>query len=226
MIRKNKLFVSIMTYFLLSFSAFAENTILAKEISKVDGGQWIVEKENDLVNLKFINAKGITYSNKTIVTSDVESDNLFISIKSNGDMNLTMNYPRDIYSFDFSSTEIPYLLSACKQIMLPSVDKKQAVTLLTLCFRKNDISQLILNDVDANNLFNPGNLTLNGKVKTIIGVDKAFLYNNEGNRLPRNPYLIKGDVIEVLEYKKSFLKIRYKSKFKDMTNWIRFEDVL
>lgn len=214
------------TLFFLSFFAFAVNATLVREVKNSDGSQWIVEKEGEVYNLKFINAKRKVYNNNSIITPDIKENNLFLNVKSNGDITLSMDYPRDIYAFEFSSEEIPHLLSACKQITLSSADDQQSVSLLTLCSKSNGESHLSLTDVDADKLLNPDNLKLNGKIKTVIGSDKAFIYDEEKKNKFKKPYLIKGDVVEILEYKNSMLKIKYVSKSRDVIGWIKFEDIL
>lgn len=206
-----------------SFSSLADGSVLLKEVGGEKGSNWFVEKKKGGYNLKFISAKGVVYNNESIITQDLEGENIFLNSKSDGDVVLVMDYPKDIYSFEFSSVEVPVLLSACKQITLPSIDASQVVTLMTLCSR---MSNIILSDIDADKLFESNNLVLNGEIKTLVGGDKVFIYNEDGKKNVRNSYLVKGDVIEVLGYKNSMLKIRYKGKLRNVIGWIRFEDVL
>lgn len=208
----------------MSITTFAEGLNLLSEVKNGNGSKWSIEKNDKNYILKYINTKGVVYSNSTIVTSDVEGSDLSLGNNSVGDVSIIMNYPRDLYEFKFSSGDKAFLLSACKQIRLPSTDAQQAVALLTLCSKS--VSNLALSNVDADKLLSPDNLVLNGKVKTTVGNNKAFLYDENGEQRPRKPYLIKGDDIEVLDYKNSFLKVKYMSKNKEIIAWIKFSDVL
>ncbi|MTH48630.1 hypothetical protein [Intestinirhabdus alba] len=220
----SKCFVSILLV-ILSFSVFAEKFHVLTAGKNIDGSEWFIEKNGENYDLKYINAKGEEYSNDTIITSDIEGSGLFLDSKPDGTVSLVMDYPRDVYMFKFTSGEIPLLISACKQIRLPS-SEYQVEALLTLCSKDDETAGLSLSNLDASKLLKSDNLVLKDKVKTIIGSDRAFLYN-ENKKQPRNkPYLIKGDVVEVLEYKNSMLNIKYTSKSGVVIAWIKFIDIL
>lgn len=84
----------------------------------------------------------------------------------------------------------------------------------------------MLSNIDTNKIFNPDNLLLESKVRVAIGSEKVFLYNENKKKSKNRPYLIKGDIVDVLEYKNSMLKIRYISKDKKIITWIGFIDIL
>lgn len=220
-------FFKFMLYILLCCTpvvTLAKDSNLLREVNNYDGSRWYVEKNDEKYILKYINARGVVYSNSAIITSDVEGSGLFLNNNSNGDVSLIMDYPRDLYEFRFSSGDKASLLSACKQIKLPSTSTKQAVAILTLCSKS--VSAQVFSKLEAETVLASKNLVINGRVKTIIGNDKAFLYDGNGLRVNKNPYLIKGDDIEVLEYKNSFLKVRYMSINKSVVSWIQFSDIL
>lgn len=166
------------------------------------------------------------YSNSTIITSDIKAGSLFLDKSSGDSVSLLMSYPRDSYIFKLSSGTTPNLLSACKRITLPSADQQQAVALLTLCSKDNAKESITLPNADAVNLFSPDNLMLAENIKTLIGNNKVFLYNSNKELKRNKPYLIKGDVVEILEYKSSMLKVKYTSKSKTTIAWIKFIDIL
>lgn len=212
-------------FVVLSFSVFAEKSRVLTAGKNIDGSEWFIEKNDENYNLKYINAKGKEYSNDTIITSDIEGSGLFLDSKPDGTVSLVMDYPRDVYTFKFNSGTIPLLISACKQIKLPS-SEDQVKTLLTLCSKDDETSGLSLSNLDTSKLLKFDNLVLRDKVKTIIGSNRAFLYNENGKQLKNKPYLIKGDVVNVLEYKNSMLNIKYTSKSGVIIAWIRFIDIL
>ncbi|HDT2077483.1 MULTISPECIES: hypothetical protein [Enterobacter] len=210
----------------LSVAVHARNVIIANEVKNNDGSVWVVEKNNDGYNVKYTNAQGKEYDNNTIITSDIEGSNLFLDALSTDAVSLLMDYPKDAYIFKFSSGEIPRLLSACKRITLPSAEQQQVVAVLTLCSKQSVTEKVTLSNADADKLLASDNLTLDGSVKTLIGNDKAFLYDENKKQKRNKPYLIKGDVVEILDYESSMLKIKYKSKAKIITAWINFVDIL
>ncbi|MDT8627206.1 hypothetical protein [Klebsiella grimontii] len=218
-----KCFLSLLL-FILSCSVFAERTrvLTAKNI---DGSEWFIEKDGGEYNLKYINAKGDVYSNDTILTSDIEGSGLFLDSKPDGTVSLVMDYPRDVYTFKFTSGKRPFLISACKQIRLPS-SGYQADALLTLCSKDDEISGLSLSTLDASKLLKSDNLVLKDKVKTIVRGNKAFLYDENKKQQKNKPYLIKGDIVEVLAYKNSMLNIKYTSETRVVVAWIKFIDIL
>ena len=220
----SKRFLSILLV-ILSFSVFAEKSRVLTVGGSIDGSEWIIEKNGGDYNLKYINAKGDEYSNDTIITSDIEGSGLFLDSKPDGTVSLVMDYPRDVYTFKFTSGKIPLLISACKQITLPS-SKYQTEALLTLCSKDDETSGLSLSSLDASKVLKSDNLVLKNKVKTIIGSHRAFLYDENKKQQKNKPYLIKGDVVEVLEYKNSMLNVKYISKSKVVIAWINFIDIL
>jgi hypothetical protein len=67
------------------------------------------------------------------------------------------------------------------------------------------------------------NVDYKAKIKE-IRVPKAFLYKSYGG--PKSAsYLVKSDLIEVLEEKDNWLKIRYYAKTKTIDGWIMRSDV-
>lgn len=217
----------ILLLFIYSFPVASEGKYFVKELKNNDGSRWVIEKENEGYNLKYVDSKGEGYNNRGVITSDVGEDNILLINDSPESVSVLMTYTRDNYVFKFSSGEIPNLLSACKQIKLPSVNNDQAVSLLMLCVKNSVIYNLTLSNMDADKLLASDNLELSDKVKTIIGTNKAFLYDDNKVQYTRKPYLIKGDVIEVLDYENSFLKVRYITRSKrDVIGWVRFEDIL
>ena len=194
--------------------------------NNTDGSKWFIEKNNEGYILKYINAEGRDYSNDLIITSDIESSALFLDVGLDGVASLTMNYPRDKYIFKFTSGNTPNFISSCKQITLPAVVKQQVITLLTLC-SKNKSDGLMLSNIDTNEIFSPDNLRLESKVTVAIGSEKAFLYSEDKKQNQNKPYLIRGGVVEVLEYKNSMLKVKYTSKNnREIITWIKFIDIL
>lgn len=220
----SKYFLSLLLV-ILSFSVFADKSRVLTAGKNIDGSEWFIEKDEGGYNLKYINAKGEVYSNDTIITSDIEGSGLFLDSKPDGTVSLVMDYPRDVYTFKFASRKIPLLISACKQIRLPSSEYESEV-LLTLCSKDDETSGLSLSKLDASKLLKSDNLVLKDKVKTIIGSNRAFLYDENKNQKKNKPYLIKGDVVEVLEYKNSMLNIKYTSKNRAVIAWIKFIDIL
>lgn len=214
-----------MLFILTPLFVCADNTSLLNEINSNDGSKWVIEKNNESYTLKYINPKGSVYRNNTIITSDIGGSGLFLDKNSSGVISLVMDYPKDVYSFNFSSNDIPFLLSACKQITLPSAGE-EAVALLTLCSKDLKKISLTLPNIDVNKVLAPDNLTLKAKVKTVIGSDKSFLYDENKKQKANKPYFIKGDVIEIQEYKNLMLKVKYTSKSKSTIAWINFVDVL
>jgi hypothetical protein len=144
-------------------------------------------KNNDGYNVKYTNAQGKEYDNNTIITSDIEGSNLFLDAVSTDAVSLLMDYPKDAYIFKFSSGEIPRLLSACKRITLPSAEQQQVVAVLTLCSKQSVTEKVTLSNADADKLLASDNLTLDGSVKTLIGNDKAFLYDENKNKSEISP---------------------------------------
>ncbi|HEI9615923.1 TPA: hypothetical protein SLH91_000629, partial [Enterobacter hormaechei] len=57
---------------ILSFSVFAEKSSILTTEKNTDGSEWLIEKNGESYNLKYINAKGDIYSNDKIITSDIE----------------------------------------------------------------------------------------------------------------------------------------------------------
>jgi len=211
---------------IFSISVCAKSVVIVDEIKNNDGSAWMVEKNDKGYYVKYTNARGKEYGNSTIVSSDLEESNLLLDTASIGIVSLVMNYPRDAYIFNFSSGNIPHLISACKRITLPSADQQQVVALLILCSKDNVTRNMILSSADANKLFSSENLILNGSVKTLIGNDRAFLFDENKKNKKNNPYLIKGDVVEIIGYENSMLKVKYNSKTKSDVAWINFIDVL
>ncbi|QJT81794.1 hypothetical protein [Kosakonia sp. MUSA4] len=211
---------------IFSITVHAKSVVIADEVKNNDGSVWVVEQNVDSYNVKYINAQGKEYGNNTIVTSDIEGSNLFLDAASLGAVSLVMDYPKDTYILRFSSGDTPRLLSACKRITLPSAEQQQAVALLTLCSKQSVTENMTLSSTDIDKLFSADNLTLDENIKAIIGNDKVFLFGENKKQKQNKPYLIKGDVVEIIDYENSMLKIKYKSKTKAIIAWVNFVDIL
>lgn len=220
-----KYLVIILSIF-FSITAHAKNITVIDEVKNNDGSVWIVEKNDNIYNVKYTNTQGEEYDNRTIVTTDIEGSSLFLDAASFGAVTLVMAYPKDTYILKFSSGDTPFLLSACKRITLPSAEKQEAVALLTLCSKEKVTQNINLSSTDIDKLFSSESLILNGDIKTIIGSDKAFLFDEDKKQKKNRPYLVRGDIVEVIYYKDSMLKIKYKSKTKSIVAWVNFADVL
>lgn len=222
--RFNRFSIILLVFFLIA--VFAKNITVINEVKSNDGSSWVIEVFGGGYNLKYTNSKGKAYNNSAIITSDIEVGNVFLDKLSDGHISLLMSYPKDSYIFKFSSGITPNLLSACKRITLPSADQQQAVALLTLCSKDSAKEGVTLPNADAVNLLAADNLMLAENIKTRIGNDKVFLYDSNKNLKRNKPYLIKGDVVEILEYRSSMLKVKYTSKSKSTIAWIKFIDIL
>lgn len=196
------------------------------KISNSDGSEWVVERKGVDYNLKYVNKNGMVYDNKSIIMSDAADNDLFISSAPSGNILVSIHYPRDVYMFELSSGETPYLISACKQIKLPSINNQQAVELLTLCSKKDSMKKLNLSNIDADRVLEQNNLFLMRKIKTTIGSDKSFLYNENKIQKLKKPYLIKGDQVEILDHSDSYLKVSYSTGSKKIIGWIKYSDIL
>jgi len=218
----------VIVVFLVFFSVavFAKDITVINEVKNNNGSVWVIEAFGGDYNLKYTNSKGNVYSNSSVITSDIETGNLFLDKISGDSVSLLMSYPKGSYIFKFSSGTTPKLLSACKRISLPSADQQQAVTLLTLCSKNSVKEGMTLPNADAVNLLAPDNLMLAENIKALIGNDKAFLYDSNKDLKRNKPYLIKGNVVEILEYRSSMLKVKYTSKSKATIAWIKFIDIL
>ena len=95
-----------------------------------------------------------------------------------------------------------------------------------MCSKDDEISGLSLSTLDASKLLKSDNLVLKDKVKTIVRGNKAFLYDENKKQQKNKPYLIKGDIVEVLAYKNSMLNIKYTSETRVVVAWIKFIDIL
>ena len=219
-------FFSNLLFIFLLFSASVAKASEINAVKNSDGSKWYIEKENEDYYLRYVNSKGIVYSNSEIITPDITGSGLFLDTKPLDNVSLVMDYPKNIYIFEFSSGDIPFLLSACHTIILSSVEPEQAVAQMTLCSKDNESSGLDLTHVDANKLLDPDNLVFVGKVKTSISDDKSFLYHEDGTQKHNKPYLIKGDIVEIISYKKNMLKIKYASKSGTIIGWIKFSSIL
>lgn len=219
------LFLSVIVIF-FSNSVLAKNNALLSEVKNEDGSVWIIEKSDEGYNLKYTNTKGEVFCNSKIITSSIEENSLYLDATSTGGVSLVMAYPRDSYIFNFSSEYTPSMISACKEITLPSTEQQHAAVLLTLCTKKQVLQGMTLANADTESLLASNNLMLSGNFKTLIGSEKSYLYNENKIQKRGKPYLIKGDVVEVQGYENSMLKIKYVKKSKVIVAWIKFVDIL
>jgi len=83
-----------------------------------------------------------------------------------------------------------------------------------------------LPDVDADSLLSPEKLHLDHALPAVISSNKAFLYNKNKKQHIKKSYLIKGDIIEVLDYDNSLIKIKYSSQKRNIITWIKLTDIL
>lgn len=216
----------IISSLLISSSVIAFATPLTlTETKSYSGCGWLIERDNEVYTIKYQNSNGDLYENSLIITSDIEGSNLSLDSNLDDTVSLIMNYPRDNYVFKFTSGATPHIVSACKQITLSSINDGSA-TALTLCAGKGKIKNIKFSNLSIKNLLDPSNLFLEKRIETIIEVRKSFLYNEWKAQKKNRPYLIKGDVITVLEHKDSMLKIKYLSKSGYITAWIKLIDIL
>ncbi|WP_157178870.1 hypothetical protein [Pantoea sp. GM01] len=163
--------------------------------------EWSLLKNGESYFLNYKGSKGIAYSNNSLIDADLDRSSIALTTKSDEVVSLVLSYPRDIYSFIFSSEPTPHILSACKQINLSAIDDSQAATIMVLCSKSSVLNNESFTKLNAEQLLSPNNLYLDGKVKVAIENEKVFLFDDDNVQRKNRPYLIKGDVVEVLEYK-------------------------
>lgn len=221
----NKAFIIIiLSLFAASAKSEADRDIA--HFKNKDNSEWVLEFKKGGSEIKYTNSNGYVYTNNSVISSDVDASGLFLDQKDNGVASFTVAYPRDTYSFDFSSGNTPVLISACKQTLLPQINNEQAAVVLVLCSKGLDKKNIILPKVKIEEIFKPNNLTLTEHPQVLITSDRSFLYNENSEKMKNKPYLIKGDIVELLEYNNSMLKIKYLSKRKEIIAWIKFSDIL
>jgi len=221
-----KLLVTLFFLF-LPVSVFAGADSIVSVLNDGNKGEWSLRKKTDEgYQLKYKNPKGVDFINDSIIDQELNEADISLSKLSSDIVSLVMNYPRDVYSFNFSSAEVPHILSACKQINLSAIDDSQAATIMVLCSKSSVLNNEGFTKLNAKQLLSPNNLYLDGKVKVAIEKEKAFLFDDDNVQMKNRPYLIKGNVVEVLEYQNSMLKIKYTGKKKDVLGWIKFSDIL
>lgn len=164
----------IIGFFLISASNIALPTpVLLIKTGSYLGGEWLIERDNDVYTIKYKNPNGDLYKNNLIITSDIEGSNLSLDQNPDDTVSLIMNYPRDNYVFKFTSGTAPHIASACKQMVLPSINDA-SVTALTLCYNKEKIKNIEFSDISINNLLEPHNLFLEKKSKQPLKPKNLF----------------------------------------------------
>lgn len=210
--------------FISTCSFFCLSDVLSEIQANVS--EWSLLRNGGGYFLNYKDSKGIAYSNNSLIDADIDRSNIALAKKSDDVVALVLSYPRDVYSFIFSSEPTPHVLSACKQIKLSAIDDSQAATIMVLCSKSSVLNNADFTKLNAEQLLSPNNLYLDGKVKVAIENEKAFLFDDDNVQMKNRPYLIKGDVVEVLEYQNSMLKIKYTGNKKDVLGWIDFSDIL
>lgn len=210
----------------LSAPAVYATDIPAQEIKTHSRTNWSIYQNNEGYNIKYINEKNEIFENRKIITKDMSAEDFELESKGNDKISLVLNYPRDVYVFDFLSENIPYLKKACKEISLQPASENQVVTTLTLCVKDKYVYKMSLPDVDADSLLSPEKLHLDHALPAVISSNKAFLYNKNKKQHIKKSYLIKGDIIEVLDYDNSLIKIKYSSQKRNIITWIKLTDIL
>ncbi|MFS7198154.1 hypothetical protein AB6866_23030 [Rahnella inusitata] len=210
----------------LSATVVCATDIPAQEIKTHGGANWSIYQNNEGYNIKYINKKNEIFENRKIITQDLSEGDFELESKGSDKVSLVLNYPRDVYIFDFLSEDIPYLKKACKEISLQPASENQVVTALTLCVKDKYVYKMSLPDVDADNLLSPEKLHLDHALAAVISSNKAFLYDENKKQYIKKPYLIKGDIIEVLDYDNSWIKIKHSTQKKNIITWIKLTDIL
>jgi hypothetical protein len=210
--------------FILTCSFFGVSCVIPEIQANIN--EWSLLKNGESYFLNYKGSKEIAYSNNSLIDAELDRSSIALTKKSDEVVSLVLSYPRDIYSFIFSSEPTPHILSACKQINLSAIDDSQAATIMVLCSKSSVLNNESFTKLNAEQLLSPNNLYLDGKVKVAIENEKAFLFDDDNVHMKNRPYLIKGDVVEVLEYQNSMLKIKYTGKKRDVLGWINFSDIL
>lgn len=210
----------------LSAPVVCGSEIPSQEIKTHSGANWSIHQNNEGYNIKYINKKNEIFENRTIITQDMSEGDFELESKGSNKVSLVLNYPRDVYFFDFLSDDIPYLKKACKEISLQPASKNQVVSALTLCVKDKYFYKMSLPDVDADILLSPEKLLLDHELSAVISSNKTFLYDGSKKQYIKKPYLIKGDIVEVLDYDNSWIKIMYSSSKKNIITWIKLTDIL
>ncbi|MBV1809879.1 hypothetical protein [Pseudomonas viridiflava] len=139
------------------------------------------------------------------------------------------DYPngRDLVELTLKSKKL-YFTSASKEMRLQVSAGNDVASFLVLENSKLKLNHFDFSRLSSAEIFDKNTLTFNGdNVSVVIGAEKVFLYS-EATELSRTKgYLVKGDLLRVLDYKSGFLRVIYKQKDGAyLDRWISLSSVI
>lgn len=154
-----------------------------------------------------------------------------LEIVSSHKFQITYSYPRDTYVIGIEQKNQNIIINEIyKSARLSASGPNDEALLITLSVTPSKINTLSFGSITQEEAFNAENLELlpgTSGSTAVISSNKSVLFNAPNDASKTKMYLIKGDTVELLEFKKNWLLIRYKiQKNKTIEKWIKFSDII
>ncbi|MPQ84275.1 hypothetical protein F0170_09930 [Pseudomonas sp. MAFF 730085] len=170
-------------------------------------------------------------NHRLISLEDIEDNSNIpdINMLDSGSYQIVWSYPNGVDELVLSrSTGNILFNSASKELRLPSADVAKAVASIVLVNYVIHPNSLEFSEINSADIFDGAALKLKGiGAVAKINVEKAFLYSDPSESARIKSYLVKGDEVNLLEYKSGFLKISYNMKSgKALIRWIELSSII
>lgn len=121
-----------------------------------------------------------------------------------------------------------YFAGAMKELRPRSFGVDDKITIITLINDSSILPAIAFSNISPSEVLNKESFKLKaGELDLKINVDKAFLYFYPAESSKTKNYLVKGDLINVTEYKSGYLKASYKMRNGNYLNrWVSLTSVI
>ena len=173
----------------------------------------------------------ISSNDSLIALEDMQSTPPHLDATGEDRFQITHTFPRDIYVIELAKHESTLSVAgAYKSIVLNEVGTQEMPQTITFSIKPSELEKLSFETLTQKQAFNAAALMLAssdvGSSATITS-DKAVLFNGPSKDARSKAYLIKGDIVTLLQFKDNWLKIKYITrKGSSIEKWIGLAEIL
>lgn len=173
----------------------------------------------------------ISSNDSLIALEDMQSTPPHLDATGENRFQITHAFPRDTYVIELAKHESTLSVTgAYKSIVLNDAITRETPPTITFSMKPSELEKLSFETLTQKQAFNAKALMLASSdvgSSTTITSDKAMLFNDPSKDARSEAYLIKGDIVTLLQFKDNWLKIKYIShKGSSIEKWVELAEIL
>lgn len=197
---------------------------------------YTVAESDEYITISFFETSNgryntISSNDSLIALEDMQSTPPHLDATGEDRFQITHAFPRDTYVIELAKHESTLSVTgAYKSIVLNEAVTQKTPQTITFSMKPSELEKLSFETLTQKQAFSAATLMLAssdvGSSATITS-DKAALFNDPSKDARSKAYLVKGDIVTLLQFKDNWLKIKYIThKGSSIEKWIGLAEIL